>query len=71
MSTNTPTATAQADERLLRPCEAASILGVSLRTLWRMRQRGQIPEPVRYNRKLVRFTQSSITAHIAAMSQRK
>lgn len=72
MSANTIQPTpAQADERLLRPCEVATVLGVSTRTLWRMLERGEIPEPIRYNRKIVRFTQSSITAHIEAMSQRK
>jgi excisionase family DNA binding protein len=69
MSANTlQPAPVQADDRLLRPCEVAAVLNVSVRTIWRMLERGEIPEPIRYNRKIVRFTHSSITAHIKAMS---
>ncbi len=33
--------------RIVRPRELAERLGVSLATIWRMRRRGEFPEPVR------------------------
>lgn len=36
-----------ADERLITPQRVAEILGISKRTLWRLRSSRKIPEPVR------------------------
>lgn len=51
-------------DRLLTPEVVADRLSVSLRTLWRMVARGQFPQPLRYNRKLVRFRESDVSAWI-------
>lgn len=35
------------DRMLMRPRELARALGVSTTTLWRMRRRGDLPDPIR------------------------
>lgn len=51
-------------ERLLRPCEVAQLLGIATRTLWRWRSEGRLPEPIKVNRKVVRWRASEIAACI-------
>ena len=59
----------QADPELLTAEAVADILNVSIRTIWRMIERGQLPEPVRFNRKLVRWRRADVTAWVAGLSQ--
>jgi predicted DNA-binding transcriptional regulator AlpA len=40
--------------------DVAGLLGVSVRTVWRLVKTNQIPQPIRYNRKLVRWVRSSL-----------
>ena len=40
---------------LISPADAAALLGVSRRTLFRLIAAKKIPQPIRFNRKLVRF----------------
>lgn len=47
---------------LLKAWQVADRLAVSVRTLWRMLQRGTFPGPIRYSRKLVRWKTSEVTA---------
>jgi predicted DNA-binding transcriptional regulator AlpA len=42
MQTNAPD-----DLRIYRPRELSARIGLSLPTIWRMRHRGELPEPVR------------------------
>ena len=48
--------------------EVAGLLAVSRRTLWRMVARGEVPEPIRYNRKLVRWKSSDIARYLDTLS---
>lgn len=34
-------------DRIVRPAEAAALLGISRATLWRLRRRHELPEPIR------------------------
>ena len=43
------------DRRLLTSREVCKRCSINIRTLYRMVERGDFPEPVRYNRKLVRW----------------
>jgi predicted DNA-binding transcriptional regulator AlpA len=42
-------------------------LSISVRTLWRMLQRGMVPPPIRYNRKLVRWRASDLERYLAEL----
>jgi excisionase family DNA binding protein len=50
---------------LLTPDEAAAVLKVSVRTLWRMRSAGEVPEPVRL-RNSVRWRKIDLARWLAA-----
>jgi excisionase family DNA binding protein len=56
---------------LLTAREVADRLSVSVRTLWRMAARGDLPPPIRYNRKLVRWKAADIDRYVAALSPRR
>lgn len=43
----------------------ADLLSISLRTVWRMVRNGELPQPVRYNRKLVRWKSEDIREWMA------
>lgn len=55
-------------QELLTSREVAVLLAVSRRTLWRMVARGEVPEPIRYNRKLVRWKSSDIARYLDSLS---
>ena len=40
---------------LLSSEQVADLLSISVRTVWRMVLRGELPKPIRYNRRLVRW----------------
>jgi excisionase family DNA binding protein len=42
--------------------EHVAALDISLRTLWRLVAKGQLPQPMRLNRKLVRFRKADVVA---------
>lgn len=52
------------DPLLVTSTQLSEKLGVSLRTLWRMVARGDLPHPIRYNRKLVRWKTEDIERYI-------
>jgi len=56
----------QAD--LMTSQQVADRLAVSVRTLWRLVQRGNFPQPIRYNRKLVRWKSGDVQRYIEALS---
>lgn len=43
------------DAGLMTSSQVAQLLNVSVRTLWRMCKAGQFPQPLRWNKKLVRW----------------
>jgi excisionase family DNA binding protein len=52
------------DKDLFTPREVAAKLSVSVRTLWRMLARGEVPEPIRYNRRLVRWKARDLQTYL-------
>lgn len=52
---------------LLTPHEAAQRLDICERTLRRLVREGQIAEPIRRNRRWVRYRDSDISAYIARL----
>jgi excisionase family DNA binding protein len=65
MSTTHPEA--KMAPELLTSQQVADRLAVSVRTLWRLVQRGRFPQPIRYNRKLVRWKSGDIDRYIEAL----
>lgn len=59
------TAALPVEPLLIPPCEVAHLLGISVRTLWRLLAAGEVPEPVRL-RKAVRWRRSDIEAWLVA-----
>ena len=49
-----------AEEKMLTVLQVADLLVVSERTIWRLVERGEMPQPLRINRKLVRWKASAI-----------
>jgi excisionase family DNA binding protein len=49
---------------LMNSREVAALLGVSLRTLWRLVKRGQLPPGIHFNVKLVRWYKADIEAAV-------
>ena len=48
--------------------QVAQRLAMSVRTLWRLVAAGKFPQPVRYNRKLVRWKSIDIDRYIESLS---
>lgn len=46
--------------RMLKSSEVAELVGVSMRTLWRLLAAGRFPEPVRFNRKVMRWKRADV-----------
>jgi len=53
---------------LLTSQQVAKMLAVSVRTLWRLVASGKFPQPVRYNRKLVRWKSAEVARYIEALA---
>ncbi len=47
-------------DRILRPRELSDRIGLSLATLWRLRRRGDLPEPIRLSPGCVGWRSSDI-----------
>ena len=47
-------------DRIIRPNELADRLGVSKVTLWRMRRRDEIPQPLQISSNVVGWRQSTV-----------
>ena len=52
-------------DRILRPRELASYVGLSLATLWRLRRAGSLPEPLRLSPNCVGWRISVVDAWLA------
>jgi excisionase family DNA binding protein len=48
--------------------EVAILLGVCERTVWRLAARGQLPQPIRYSRKLVRWSAEQVERYLQTLS---
>jgi excisionase family DNA binding protein len=57
----------QAGPELLTSQQVAERLSVSVRTLWRLVAAGKFPQPVRYNRKLVRWKTMDVVRYIESL----
>jgi excisionase family DNA binding protein len=55
-------------EVLLTSQQVAEKLSMSVRTLWRLVASGRFPQPIRYNRKLVRWKNSEVMRYIEALA---
>jgi excisionase family DNA binding protein len=55
-------------EVLLTSQQVAEKLSMSVRTLWRLVASGRFPQPIRYNRKLVRWKNSDVMRYIEALA---
>ena len=53
---------------LMTSQQVANRLAISIRTLWRLVRAGKVPQPVRYNRKLVRWKAVDLTRYIETLS---
>jgi excisionase family DNA binding protein len=51
---------------LLTAQEVAAMLRISVRTVWRMLRRQEMPQPIRYNRKLVRWRRAEVERFVEA-----
>ncbi len=61
-------AEARGSPELLTSRQVASRLSVSVRTLWRLVAAGKFPQPIRYNRKLVRWKDADVCRYIQNLS---
>jgi excisionase family DNA binding protein len=52
---------------LLTAQQIAYRLSISVRTVWRMLERQELPQPIRYNRKLVRWRVTDIDQYVAGL----
>jgi excisionase family DNA binding protein len=53
---------------LLTSQQVADRLAVSVRTLWRLVDRGVFPKPIRYNRKLVRWKSGDVDHYLETLT---
>jgi predicted DNA-binding transcriptional regulator AlpA len=58
---------AKGGAELLTSQQVAEKLAVSVRTLWRLVAAGKFPQPVRYNRKLVRWKSVEVSRYFEAL----
>ena len=53
---------------LMTSQQVANRLAISIRTLWRLVRAGKVPQPVRYNRKLVRWKSVDLVHYIETLT---
>jgi predicted DNA-binding transcriptional regulator AlpA len=63
----TPLSGPKGAQDLLTSQQVADRLSISVRTLWRLVARGSFPQPIRYNRKLVRWKTVEVDRYIDAL----
>jgi excisionase family DNA binding protein len=59
-----PAATPRETPDLMTSQQVANRLAISIRTLWRLVRANRMPQPVRYNRKLVRWKAAELARYI-------
>jgi len=70
--TNHPNALARTDsDRIPRPRELAQRIGLSLATIWRLRRRGELLDPIRLSPGCVGWRASDIDTWLARRAERK
>jgi len=52
---------------LLTSQQVARRLSLSVRTLWRLVRAGKFPQPIRYNRKLVRWKNADVVRYVTEL----
>lgn len=52
------------DVAVINVREVAELLGVNVRTIWRLAQRGEIPAPIRLGDRVVRWRLSDLREHL-------
>lgn len=67
MSTADPTR----NVTLLTARQVADLIGVDVRTVWRMAQTGGIPAPIRLSQRVVRWRLADLDAHLANLANGK
>ncbi len=55
---------------MLTSDQVAYMMGISVRTLFRHVALGLVPEPIRYNRKLIRWKRQEIIEHVARLKSK-
>jgi len=55
----------KSEDRFLDSEQVAKMLSVSVSTLWRLVKRGTLPAPIRYNRKLIRWSEAVVREWMA------
>ena len=68
-SHDTPHALTPSQDRIIRPRELASYVGLSLATLWRLRRAGSLPEPIRLSTNCVGWRASVVDAWLATRAE--
>jgi len=58
----------EGSDRIIRPRELTERIGLSLATIWRLRRRGDLPEPIRLSPGCVGWRTSDIDAWLAGRS---
>jgi excisionase family DNA binding protein len=53
---------------LLSSRQVAKRLSMSTRTLWRLVAEGKFPQPIRYNRKLVRWRSDDVDRYVEGLA---
>lgn len=51
--------------RLIKPAEVATVLGVSVRKVWRMTADGDLPRPVHIGRRSTRWREADLLEYLA------
>jgi prophage regulatory protein len=67
----TPSNLNDALDRIIRPRELAARIGLSLATIWRLRRRGDLPDPIRLSPGCVGWRTSDIEAWLANRPERR
>jgi len=57
-------ATPMDDVKLLTAQEVAELLGVHVRSIWRLSQMGEIPAPIRLGERVVRWRLTDLREHL-------
>ncbi len=56
--------------RILNPREVERLTGLSAATIWRLRQRGELPEPIRLSPRRVGWPESTIAGWLEQRASR-
>lgn len=59
------------DQVLLTPPQVADRLAVSTRTLWKLAKNPDFPQPIRFNRKRVRWKSADVQRYIDSLPTRR